>query len=116
MKKIGGYLLAATAFIACPCHLVLLLPLAVGLLGGTALGATLEANTGLIFASATVYFVGALAAGLYLLTRRATDEEGSPVPKFDQETGTLAPRSRDRSGYGPREAGAREPAGPRRPS
>lgn len=39
MKKVGGYVLTATAFIACPCHLVFLLPLALGLLGGTALGA-----------------------------------------------------------------------------
>ena len=114
MKRIGGYLLAATAFIACPCHLVLLLPWAVGLLGGTALGTTLEANTGLIVASATVYFVGALGVGLYLLNRWAPGEEGSPVHTSDQETGTLTPQPRNRPGYGPRKAGSREPAGPRR--
>ncbi len=114
MKKIGGYLLAATAFVACPCHLVLLLPLVAGLLGGTALGGALAANTGLIVAAATVYFVTALGSGLYLLNRRARDEEGSPAPACDRETGRFAPYPRDRPGYGPPEARAKEPAGPRR--
>lgn len=71
MKRIGGYLLAATALIACPCHLVFVLPLALGLLGGTALGAALAANTGWVIAAATVYFAGALAGGIYLISRRA---------------------------------------------
>lgn len=44
MRRLGGYLLTATALIACPCHLFLLLPLALGLLGGTALEATLAAH------------------------------------------------------------------------
>ena len=69
MKKAIGYLLTGTALIACPCHLVFLLPVALGFLGGTALGAVLAANTGLVVAVATVYFVGALGAGFYLLDR-----------------------------------------------
>ncbi len=77
MKRVGGYLLAATALIACPCHLVLLLPVALGLLGGTALGAALEANTGLIVAVSTVYFLGALGAGFYLLNRQARSDKGA---------------------------------------
>jgi mercuric ion transport protein len=59
-----------TALLACPCHLIFLLPAVLGLLGGTALGAALEANTGLIVAAATVYFFGALAGGIYLMNRR----------------------------------------------
>ncbi len=70
MKKAVGYLLTGTALIACPCHLVFLLPAALGLLGGTALGVALAANIGLVVAAATVYFVGALGAGLYLLNRK----------------------------------------------
>ncbi len=77
MRKFGGYLLAGTALIACPCHLVLLLPAVLGLLGGTTLGAALGAHTGLVLAGATVYFVAALAGGLHLLNRRAGDEKGS---------------------------------------
>ncbi len=64
-----------TAFIACPCHLIFLLPAVLGLLGGTALGALLAANTGLIIAIVTVYFVGALALGNHLLKRRAEKED-----------------------------------------
>jgi hypothetical protein len=103
VKRVGGYLLAATALIACPCHLVLLLPLAIGLLGGTALGAALEANTGLLIAAATVYFVGALAGGLYLLNRRARDEEGTdPAPSStDGKTGGPVPGGRTGSGTRP---------------
>ncbi len=62
-----GYALAATALIACPCHLALTLPLAFTVLGGTALGSALTAHTGLLVAAATAYFVGALAAAIYLL-------------------------------------------------
>jgi hypothetical protein len=102
VKRVGGYLLAATALIACPCHLVLLLPLAVGLLGGTALGAALEANTGLLIAAATVYFVGALAGGLYLLNRRAKDAEETdePVPVSRTGSGMSAMEASRRAGAG----------------
>ncbi len=70
MKRVAGYLLTATALIVCPCHLVFTLPLAVGLLGGTAIGAVLVANTWLVVVAATLYFGVALGAGLYLLGRR----------------------------------------------
>lgn len=75
MKTITGYLLTATALIACPCHLPFTLPLILGLLGGTAFGAALGANTWLAVAGATIYFVAALGAGLYLLSRRTDDEK-----------------------------------------
>ncbi len=81
MRVLGtvvGYVLAATALIAC--HLVLLMPPALGLLGGTALGAALAAHAGWVIAATTVYFV--FAGGIYLLTRRARDEDGSPAPSF----------------------------------
>ncbi len=77
MRKIVGYLLAGTALIACPCHLVLLLPVALGLLGGTALGAALAANTGWVVAAATAYFALALAGALHLLYRRAGNAKGN---------------------------------------
>jgi hypothetical protein len=40
MKRIGGYLLVATAFLAYPCHLVLVLSLVLGVLGERCSGAT----------------------------------------------------------------------------
>lgn len=86
MKKAVGYLLTGTALIACPCHLVFLLPVALGLLGGTALGAALAANTGLVVAAATVYFVGALGAGLYLLNRRTGKGSSCPAPSSGRKS------------------------------
>lgn len=64
--KLTGYLLGATAFVACPCHLPLTLPLTVALLGGTAWGAALSQNTGLIYGIATAYFVLGLLTGMRL--------------------------------------------------
>lgn len=116
MRKFGGYLLAGTALIACPCHLVLLLPAVLGLLGGTALGAALGAHTGLVLAGATVYFVAALAGGLYLLNRRAQDEEGSDRAPSSAARKAM-PASGTKSSFRPRRAEARErraQTGPRR--
>ena len=70
-------MLAGTAVIACPCHLVLLLPAMLGLLGGTALGVALAANAGWVFAAATAYFAVALTGTLYLLYGRADNGEGN---------------------------------------
>ena len=81
LRKIAGYLLAGTALIACPCHLVLLLPVVLGLLGGTALGAALAANTGWVVAAATAYFALALAGALHLLYRRAGNGQTPPVAR-----------------------------------
>ncbi len=92
MKSISGYLLVATAFLACPCHLVLLLPPALGLLGGTALGAALGANAGWVIAGATVYFLGALASGLYLLNRRAESAKDDLVPATGRKGGACVRR------------------------
>jgi hypothetical protein len=80
VRRAIGYVLTTTALIACPCHLVLLLPLVLGVLGARALGAELEANIGWLIAATTVYFVSALAGGLYLLDRRAkVEEETAPA-------------------------------------
>lgn len=85
-----------TALLTCPCHLVFLLPAVLGLLGGTALGAALEANTGLVVAAATVYFFGALAGGIYLMNRRARGEkERRPAPSSaGRKTGAPASKAR----------------------
>ncbi len=100
LRRIVGYLLTGTALIACPCHLVFLLPVALGLLGGTALGAVLAANTGLVVAAATVYFVAALGAGLYLLNRRREKGASCPVP-------SSARKSRGQASYEAHEGATR---------
>ena len=70
MSKAWGGVLVVTGFIACPCHLVITLPLFLGLVAGTGAGAILAANTGLVYVIAGGYFVVALAAGWYLLNRK----------------------------------------------
>jgi len=72
-----GYLAAGVALIACPCHLVLTLPLLLSLTAGTALGIFLEHNPWVVIAIATVLFLG----GLVLAFRWLEDRGGScPVP------------------------------------
>ena len=70
MSKVWGGVLVVTGFIVCPCHLIITLPLVLGLMAGTGAGAILAANTGLVYVIAGVYFVAALAAGWYLLNRK----------------------------------------------
>jgi mercuric ion transport protein len=48
MRRIGGVVLTVTGFLACPCHLIITLPLLISLLAGTALGSFLSRNTGLV--------------------------------------------------------------------
>ncbi len=59
--NIKGTFMAVTAFIACPCHLPLTLPLLLGVTAGTALGAWLNQNVTLIYVFSTAYFLGGLA-------------------------------------------------------
>ncbi len=70
MSKVWGGVLFVTGFIACPCHLVITLPLVLGLLAGTGVGAILAENTGFVYGIAGGYFIVALAAGWYLLNRK----------------------------------------------
>lgn len=65
-KKAGGYVLGITAFLSCPCHLPLTLPLLITLLGSTAWGAFLSENATLIYGLAAAYFVFALLGGMQL--------------------------------------------------
>ena len=67
MRRIGGVVLTVTGFLACPCHLIITLPLLLSGLSGTALGSFLSHNTGLIYTGATIYFVVALALGYWFL-------------------------------------------------
>jgi mercuric ion transport protein len=67
MRRIGGIALTVTGFFACPCHLIITLPLLLSLLAGTALGSFLSRNTGLVYTGAGVYFVVALASGAWFL-------------------------------------------------
>jgi hypothetical protein len=67
MRRIGGVALTVTGFLACPCHLIITLPLLISLLAGTALGSFLSRNTGLVYTGAGIYFVVAIALGAWFL-------------------------------------------------
>ena len=79
MRRVGGILLTVTGFLACPCHLIVTLPLLASVLAGTALGSFLTRNTGLVFIFAGTYFIVALLLGYWLLfgpaRRMSTMEE-----------------------------------------
>jgi MerE protein len=66
-----GWFLTLSGFLACPCHLVVTLPLAVAVLSGTALGGWIATHQGAIALGTTLYFLGALALGMTLLLSRA---------------------------------------------
>ena len=81
MGKVWGGVLLVTGVIACPCHLIITLPLILGLLAGTGVGAILGANTGLVYGITGGYFIVALAAGWYLLNRkRSSRNQASRIP------------------------------------
>ncbi len=67
MRRIGGVVLTVTGFLACPCHLIITLPLLASGLSGTAVGNFLTRNTGLVYPLAGIYFVVALALGYWFL-------------------------------------------------
>ncbi len=58
--RIGGFLAAGLALIACPCHLVLTLPLLLSVTAGTAVGAFLEQNFYVVIAVSIIVFFGGL--------------------------------------------------------
>jgi mercuric ion transport protein len=67
IRRVAGVLFTITGILACPCHLLITLPLLASLVAGTALGGALLQQRPLILALATLYFVGALAIGGWLL-------------------------------------------------
>ena len=58
-------MLTVTGLLACPCHLIVTVPLLISLLAGTALGSFLSRNTGLVYTGAGIYFVVASAVGYW---------------------------------------------------
>src|SRR5712692_7309638 len=71
LRTFAGYVLAASAVVACPCHLLLLLPLLLAVLSGTALGGVLAQNPGIVVGAATLYFLVAIAGAYKLLSSKS---------------------------------------------
>ena len=76
MAKIKAYIASVVAFIACPCHLPLTLPLLISLTAGTAFGAWLTHNTLLVVILSTVVFSGGLALAFMWFSQPACP----PIP------------------------------------
>jgi mercuric ion transport protein len=71
MNKIKAYVAGVVAFIFCPCHLPITLPLLIVLTAGTALSAWLTNNVLLVGAISTVIFIGGLALAFRWFTQPA---------------------------------------------
>ena len=74
MRRIGGIALTVTGFLACPCHLIITLPLLLSLLAGTALGSFLSRNTGLVHRSEHLLRGRACSGGLPPIASETTRE------------------------------------------
>ncbi|GIK57442.1 MAG: hypothetical protein HND44_13085 [Chloroflexi bacterium] len=65
---IRGFVAGAVAFVVCPCHLPLTLPIVLALTAGTAVGGWLANNSTFIYAISIILFIGGLVlAGKWLL-------------------------------------------------
>ncbi len=88
-----AYLLLGVAAVTCPCHL----PLALALLGGTALAAVLREHAAAAFAVMTVVFAGSLLRGLRAWgepdrgTPRTAGESRPPVAESNGVGGSPRP-------------------------
>ncbi len=91
LRTLGGYALGATAFVACPCHLPLTLPLVLAVLAGTSAGAWLTANPQLVVLGATMYFVVGIVGAAWLLGRRAAVRAGVRSQEISGADGCCAP-------------------------
>ncbi len=79
-----GYLAGVVAFIACPCHLPLTLPLLISLTAGTAFGVWIANNVILIGAISTGFFIGGLALAFKWLTQPACPPNPKATPSLSQ--------------------------------
>jgi mercuric ion transport protein len=70
VRKALGILVGLTAFLACPCHLPVTLPLLLGLLAWTPLAGAFQANPGLLVLGALFYFVFGLVLAVRLLSEK----------------------------------------------
>jgi hypothetical protein len=66
MRRFGGVAMTVTGFLACPCYLIVTLPLLAALFAGTALGTFLTQHTRLLYTLTSIYLLGALALGAWL--------------------------------------------------
>ncbi len=81
---IRGYLAGVAAFIACPCHLPLTLPLLISLTAGTAFSAWLAQNTILVGVISTIAFIGGLALAFKWFNQPACPPTPNVTPSLSK--------------------------------
>jgi mercuric ion transport protein len=97
MRRIGAAVLAVTGVLACPCHLVVTLPLLAGMVAGTALGSFLTNHASLVYLVAGIYFVGALALSYWFWV-----SPNRPKRQGDATCAACAPATSDERPQEPR--------------
>jgi mercuric ion transport protein len=73
---IKGYVAGAVAFVACPCHLPITLPLLIVLTAGTAFGTWLENNTLTVGVILTIIFIGGIVLAFKWVGEKGRLETG----------------------------------------
>ena len=93
MTKIKAYVAGIVAFITCPCHLPITLPLLISLTAGTAFSAWLAAPGTLLLVGAisTVAFIGGLALAFKWSTQPACAARPTPIATPSLSTSKAKP-------------------------
>ncbi len=86
--RIGGYLAAGLALVACPCHLIVTLPLLFSVTAGTAIGVFLEQNLYGVIAVSIIAFI----CGLILAFRWLGSSESRNATRCPRQLRTLMNR------------------------
>lgn len=92
VRKAFGILVGITAFLACPCHLPIILPLLLALLARTPLAGLFEVNPGLLVLGALFYFVFGLILAFRLLRERPQKADACCEPRPKEGIGHGAGR------------------------
>lgn len=74
--KTKGYIAGAVAFVACPCHLPITIPLLLALTAGTAFGTWLENNTLAVVIISTGLFIGGIVLAFKWIGQDGRPETG----------------------------------------
>ena len=82
--RVRGYLAAGLALIACPCHLLVTLPLLLSVTAGTGMGVYLNQNPVVVVAVSFVAFIG----GLVLAVRWLGSHKSEDAASFKKQSRT----------------------------
>mgnify|MGYP000156236096 CR=1 FL=1 len=90
-QKIRSGVMFAVSVITCPCHLPIVLPLALALLAGTPAAVWITQNVGWVYGGMTILFFVSLALGFRWMSRPAAECEprlARPINRTTTQTAT----------------------------